>query len=435
MSGLLYRAVQPAAGLSGSTEPAWPLVLGVQVVDNEVIWEAINATRITWEASPILVSGPTEPVTWPTDVGGTVADNTIVWEAVSRRVTDENCPNTKVVAIASSKVYAADADIIRFSATVNPLDWTSQEDAGYLPVGLQQYGANDVQAINLYRGNLVNFSASTFQNWQVDEDPRNMAILDAMEGIGSIEQRAAQPVSNDLFYLARLGVRTVGIAGGSTNLAAGDVGMPIDPLIQSAVTASDAGNGRRLSTYYPSSGQYWLMMPGVDGSAVAPGYTETFVYTMNKIGSIGAWSRYTFPWEIEDTALQGNDLYIKSGDSIFLVADDTIEDEDENGDPVTVLATIRWPYLDFGAPGQIKGMVGFDMVGTGTVSVQFGYDQRDFNVVTPAYSITADTVPGNIIGFPWSAASWSPTLQFSSDDGEWEWLAMQMYLQDFRTTS
>lgn len=434
VSGLIYRAVQAAPGLSGSTEPAWPLTLGVQVVDNEVTWEAISATRITWEASPILVSGPTEP-TWPTDVGDTVPDNTIAWEAVSRRVTDDNCPNTKVVAIAASKVYAADGDIVRFSATVNPLDWTTQEDAGYLPVGLQQYGANDVQVLGLYRTNLTPFSASTFQNWQVDEDPRNMAILDAMEGIGSVEQRAAQPVSNDLFYLARLGVRTVGIAGGSTNLAAGDVGMPIDPLVQSAVTASDAGPGKRLSTYYPSSGQYWLMMPGVDGAGVAPGFSETFVYTMNKIGSIGAWSRYTYPWEIEDTALLGNDLYIKAGDSIFIVDETSIEDQDEAGDPVEVVATIRWPYLDFGAPGVTKGMIGFDMVGNGTVTVQFGYDQRNFATLTPAYEVTADTVTGSIIGFPWSAASWSPQLQFSSNDGEWEWLAMQMYLQDFRTTS
>jgi hypothetical protein len=203
-----------------------------------------------------MLSGAIEP-NWPTFVGDSVADNTISWEAVSFQVTDENCPNSKVVTIASSKVYAADEDIVRFSATVNPLDWTTADDAGYLPTGLNQYGSNRTAVLNTYRGNVVSFSASSFGNWQVDPDPANMALLDSMEGIGSIYNKAAHPVANDLFYLTQLGVRTVGIAAGSTNLNAGDAGAPIDPLVQAALLA---GEVRPLASYYPGEGQYWLCM-------------------------------------------------------------------------------------------------------------------------------------------------------------------------------
>src|SRR5690606_4899199 len=35
-ANLQYRAVQPEAGFSASTEPVWPGVLGEQVIDNEV---------------------------------------------------------------------------------------------------------------------------------------------------------------------------------------------------------------------------------------------------------------------------------------------------------------------------------------------------------------------------------------------------------------
>lgn len=252
-AGLVYKAVQSAPGKSGATEPAWPPVLGQQVIDNEVIWEAVSASQIVWTARPVNKSGATEPA-WPTATGGTVHDGTIDWEATTPRITDPNCPQTKIVAIAASKVYAGDDDIIRYSATVNPLDWSTTDDAGYLPYGLQNYGANPVQAMGLYRSNLVAFNAEGFQMWQVDEDPASIALLDALP-VGSTQHLALSPVSNDLFFLSSQGVRSMGIAAGSTNLKAGDVGIPIDQLVQEAINARMV---IPLATYVPSLGQYWI---------------------------------------------------------------------------------------------------------------------------------------------------------------------------------
>ena len=253
--GLVFKAVQPGIGTSDATEPVWPTVNGVQVTDGTVIWEALIATRITYRAVPILKSGTVEP-TWPTTVGESVADNTISWQASTRQVVQ--APNSKVWAITASKVYAADGDIIKFSATVNPLDWETADDAGYLPSGLNQNGSNDTAVLNIYRSALVSFSSTTFQNWQVDPDPANMALLDVMEGIGSTWQHAAQPVGKDLFYLAKLGVRTVGISAGSTNLVNGDVGMPIDTLVRDSVKSAEYNDSDVNGLYYPSLGQYWL---------------------------------------------------------------------------------------------------------------------------------------------------------------------------------
>ena len=257
-AGLVYRAVQPGIGTSDSIEPVWPPSVGVQVTDGTVIWEGVLGTRITYVAKPILKSGATEP-TWPTTVGEYVADGTISWLTGTRQVVQ--APNSKVVAITASKVYAADEDIIKFSATVNPLDWTTADDAGYLPSGLNQNGSNDTAVLNIYRSALVSFSSTTFQNWQVDPDPANMALLDVMEGIGSTWQHAAQPVAKDLFYLAALGVRTVGISAGSTNLVNGDVGMPIDPLVRASIKQAVADDVEPRGLYYPSLGQYWLSFP------------------------------------------------------------------------------------------------------------------------------------------------------------------------------
>ncbi|WP_315386604.1 hypothetical protein [uncultured Stenotrophomonas sp.] len=258
--GLVYKAVQPESGFSAPDEPAWPPILGQQVIDNEVIWEAVASTRVTWEASPLYVSGDTEPV-WPTDIGGFVKDGTINWKTVSRRVEDENCPDSNIVVIGASKVFAGDDDIVRYSATVNPLDWTSTDDAGYLPTGLQNYGANPVSAMGLYRGNLVVFNSEAFQLWQIDEDPASMAFIDALP-LGSTQHRSIAPVSNDLLFLASQGIRSIGIAASSTNYQAGDVGMPIDPLVDGLMREVGTSGTKPKGLYQPAAGQYMLIFRG-----------------------------------------------------------------------------------------------------------------------------------------------------------------------------
>ena len=254
--GLVFKSIQDESGISGTEEPVWPTVVGGTVVDGTVTWEAETAVTVTWKAKPILVSGALEP-TWPLINGAVVSDGSISWETTRLSIDDPNCPNTREVVIGASKIFAGDYDIVRFSATLNPRDWTSQEDAGFLASGLHQGEQVGVSALGVYRGNLSVWSESSFQVWQIDPDPSAMALLDAMEGIGSAHHKAVQPVSNDLFFLAALGVRTVGVAAGSTNLATGDAGVPVDTLIQEDMD----GTVDPLATYYPSAGQYWLAFP------------------------------------------------------------------------------------------------------------------------------------------------------------------------------
>jgi hypothetical protein len=315
---LTYEAVQADAATSAATEPSWPLVAGEEVDDGGVVWEAVTFSQIVWTASPIMTSGGTEP-TWPTLIGAAVADNTISWVATSRQITDPNCPNTTAVLIGSSKVFAVDDDIVDFCATTNPLDWTTQGDAGFLPTGLQQNGDNPNAALGLYRGNLVAFNSGGYQMWQIDPDPENMAILDA-EPIGSTYSKAIQPVVNDLLFLTPLGVRSVGISGASANLQAGNVGNQIDDLVVAALKTLDAGPEPR-GLYYPARGQYWLFFGA-----------EAFVLTVYSVSSAQmtayntvtqSWSRYVFPAEITDWTLLGNDLYLRTQSGFVWKVDET----------------------------------------------------------------------------------------------------------------
>lgn len=415
--GLIFKATQATAGFSGNAEPAWPVVAAGTVVDNEVTWEGVLTSRVTWEAHPILVSGATEP-SWPLLIGGNVVDGTISWRAISRRVEDSRCPNSKVVMIAASKIFAADDDIIPYSATVNPLDWSTTDDAGYLPFGLQTYGSNPVAALGLYRGNLMAFNSAGFQMWQVDQDPASMALLDAIP-VGCTYPKSIQPVSNDLAFLTSLGIRNVGIAGASTNLQAGDFGKAIDPLVQAAIAFGFTPRG----LYHPAQGQYWLFFGA-----------QAFVLTMNGGGTKDmSWSRYVLPAAVDDWTVLDNDLYLRAGNLVWRVSDLALKDDmavdPESGDlygGTDFSGLMWWAYLDLQTLGRQTMLHGFDLVGTGEVNVQFAYDQSNAALVTSTYIVQAETLPGMPIAMPISAPSIQLRLTFSPNQA-WRWNAAKLY--------
>lgn len=427
----IYRASQVGAATSGSTEPVWPTTVGNTVVDGGVTWTCVQGNRVTWQAAPILLSGGVEP-TWPTMVGGVVADNTILWKAAARNVTDENCPNTPVVAIMASKVFAADDDIVRFSATANPLDWTSEQDAGFLATGLQQANANEMAVLAPYRANLASFNANVFQAWQVDPDPASMALLDQMDGIGSTWPKAAVAVGDELLFLSALGVRTVSVSGGNESLTAGDVGMPVDPLVQEAIAAAEAADIEPLGCYYPSLGQYWLLFPGYSMED-AENETTVFVYTRGGAGRPGSWSRYVFPFVITDRPqLLGNDLYFRQGDTINrLDASVTYDELTEGGTQQEFPGRVQWNWIDAGPVAPNKHMNGFDLVATGEPSVSVGYDQRDETRRTTPYAVDPDTLVGGIIPLEVVAPSLSFRVDFAAGTA-WSLSSAIIYVQTLR---
>lgn len=255
ITNFLFEAIQPAAGSSAATEPTWPTTLNQTVIDGGVTWKAIGTSIITWQAIPLMQSGLVAP-TFPIVIGNFTHDYStysnqngyittfcsMSWECVDRHIADPKCPNTKAVTIGASHVFAGDNDICDYSAAVDPTDWTSTNNAGYLPTGLNNYGDNPVAMLALYRSNLMVFNASGYQMWQIDPDPQNMALLDA-QPIGSIWPRAAQSVANDLLFLTEVGVRNLGIVGATANLQIGNTGQPVDPLIKEQLSGASMSVG------------------------------------------------------------------------------------------------------------------------------------------------------------------------------------------------
>jgi len=419
VSNFLFEAIQADVATSGTTQPAWPTVEGNTVVDGGVTWKAVGTSIITWTAYPIMKSGDTEP-TWPTVIGNAVPDGNMSWTAALRSITDTNCPhNSQVVAIAQSKVYAADNDIIRFCATTNPLDWTSQFDAGYLPFGLQTYGSEPCAALGLYRSNLVAFNSLGYQMWQIDPDPANMALLDA-QPVGSIYPKSGSPVQNDYVYLTAQGIRSLAISGAGGNAQAGQFGKNLDPLVLASIKNITSTTPPR-GLFNPGTGQYWLCF----GSTV-------YVQTNNGSGNANSWGMYTFPSEIDYWTVANGILYLRSGDLVWELNPDALYD-DMQGDThqstdIPFTGEVTWPYLDLGTPGVDKDLEGLNLVCDGTGHISIGYNQDDLTVAITPIAFSGDTLPGiGMVPIPMNAPTFQ--LRLTWDAGQaWEWEQSILYL-------
>ena len=293
ISNFLFEAVQANPASSGQTQPVWPTSANATIIDGGVTWDAVGTSIITWEAIPLMLSGANPP-TFPTAVGNHVYDSSsftdingsvitscsMSWVCISRQITDPKCPNTNAVVLGASHVFAGDKDIVDFSAAIDPTDWSSTNNAGYLPTGLNNYGDNPVAMLALYRSNLMAFNSNGYQMWQIDPDPSNMALLDA-QPVGSIYPRAAQSVANDLLFLTEVGVRNLGTVGATANMQIGNTGQPIDPLV-----IAQLKGGNAATVFNVTCADVYKLLTTAGGYVNATLSTSSFANLLTTGGSI-----------------------------------------------------------------------------------------------------------------------------------------------------
>ena len=339
--------------------------------------------------------------------------------AASTVVTDVNCPNTTVAIKISNKIWSrsVDGQTVRYSKTNNPRDWTTANDAGFLPVGVQSTGSAQVTALGHYNGKLVTFFSDTAQVWLVDVDPSKNQLLQTID-IGTSSQYAHANMAGDIFFLSPQGVRTI-MAQENTqgNLIDSDVGSPIDrellagriiSLVQVGAAPGDVLNISK-GQYYRGGGQYWLYRG-----------RQAAVYTFSRSTSISAWSVYEFPFDIEYLDELDGELYARSGDNVYKF------DRNEFTDNGTIYPVdIEMAYLDFKSPGMLKQILSMDAVITGNAKISYRYDPRNPNLITsPAVDIVGDSRPGNVFPVEVMATNIAPVIA-NNDNKDFELHSLQ----------
>lgn len=298
--------------------------------------------------------------------------------SATTHVADANCPDTKGVVKLASKLFAINGDTVRFCKTGNPRDWSAVNDAGFLPTGLNSRGDRSANALGIYQNKLVVLTRDGAQVWIVDPDPTAMKLDTIVENVGTSFPRSVANVAGDLYFLSDYGFRSITTLQLTNNLADVDVGSPIDSLVRPETKV--AGVFPRAFYFY-GTGQYICAIGN-----------QLFVYSISRTAKIAAWSRYFLPNAVDAFAELGQELYIRSGDSVYKL-DPTVSTDD--GLQFEVLLDL--PYMDLKTPGQLKRIYGADLVVDGRCEFSIGYDVRNPDAYTAPVRVKGNTRPGGVI--------------------------------------
>lgn len=301
--------------------------------------------------------------------------------APATHIADANCPDTKAVIKLASKIFAVGAgtgDVVRYCKTGAPRDWTTANDAGFLPTGLNSRGDRSTNALGTYQKKLVALSKDGAQVWLVDPDPTNMALDTTVENVGTSFPRTVANVAGDLHFLSDYGFRSITTLQLTSNLADVDVGSPIDTLVRPETKVPGVAP---KSFYFYGTGQYICAIGN-----------RLFVYSISRTAKIAAWSQYFLPTAVDAFAELGQELYIRSGDTVYKLDPAASTDD---GAQFEVL--IDLPYMDFKKPGAEKGITGVDVVIEGACEFSIGFDVRDPDAFTSPVRVRGNTRPGGTI--------------------------------------
>ncbi len=315
--------------------------------------------------------------------------------SAATHIADANCPDSNGVVKLSSKLFAIKGDVVRYCKTGDPRDWSLANDAGFLPTGLNSRGDRATNALGIYQNKLVALSRDGAQIWVVDPDPSNMKLEDIVENVGTSFPRSVAAVSGDLYFLSDYGFRSITTLQLTSNLADVDVGSPIDSLVRHETKTP--GIFPRAFYYY-GTGQYICAIGN-----------RLFVYSVSRTAKIAAWSQYFLTHPVDAFAELGQELYIRSGDSVFKLDPAACSDD---GTQFEVLLDL--PYMNFKTPGQLKRIYGVDLVIDGRCEFSIGYDVRDPDAFTTPVKIRGNTRPQGMIPVECSGTEFS--LRFRNFD-------------------
>jgi hypothetical protein len=308
---------------------------------------------------------------------------------------ESSCPHSPVFAVAGSKVYAKDGDIVRFCEVNNPRAWNSIDNAGFIATGNFTDTSTDVTALSQYRNALIVMHNNRSLEWAVDPDPSLTSHRSTIFE-GSNEHRSLANVTGDLYFLSESGFRSIAVQNNVESLADMDVGSPIDNLI---VPLSKAG---AISLYNHKDGQYWCALGN-----------KVWIYSFSKTAKLSAWSYYEYAFTIDDMMMHNNEVVFKSGTSIYITSASVYSDNGVNYETV-----VEFSDLDFKANTALKQVHSFDIAQVGNCTAEFtvGIENK---TTTHAVSVVGDFRDRGMIALPLVATHVQPKFT-NNDDQFWE---------------
>ena len=323
---------------------------------------------------------------------GTLAEHIVGTGTV---ITDINCPNTKSAVVTSSKVFAIGTNTagdayIKYSATEDPTDWSSPDDASGalgLPAGLESPDEDEIIALGVFKGKLLAFMTNNIQLWKTDPDPAMIELESVIENGYVTYTDTIAPLGADLIFLNRAGFYSAGQMLYTDRMTAQDIGAPIADIVLPKMVA-DADSYEPIAVHFSGNNQYICVIKDV-----------MFVLTHSSSAQLTAWSKYTVPTGsvISGICSYRDLLYVKmtNASGSFIYGFDTAKYNDDVAGAVTSNFDVQITsgFQTLAGSGRWKKIYGMDAMFIGTANVQHRWDARTPTAKTTAVSLSGDTRP------------------------------------------
>jgi len=315
-------------------------------------------------------------------------------------VVDANAKGSVIRAF-KSKLYALDAQNLRFSKLLTATDWTDTlSGAGVIDLTTADGGAIDGVGLEEYFGSLAVFGRTSVQVWDMDPDPALSTLRQTLGGVGLMAPQAlARFGSGDVLFLSDTGIRSLRVRDNSLSASVNDVGAPIDPLVIARRSAFDPGipgaAGKLVGLVDPLTGNFWLTWG-----------TEAFVLAHYPSSKISAWSRFDFGPDVETAVVCGSRVTLRAANELLIygsyVTGQNPFSPNATVAPLGVVSedssevVIETPFMDAGSPADVKDWRGIDLSCAGTWEIHVCVDP-----MIPEGNPRSWTYLGQITGPTW----------------------------------
>lgn len=316
-------------------------------------------------------------------------------------VADVNCPNSGSATIAASRLFSIEGETVPYCAAGDAEDWTTSNDAGFLPTSLQQDDGAEATAVGTFQDSLVVFFPQGAQVWDVAVDPSANKIRKRLKGVGTDSPLSLASFANDLVFLSSAGFRSMTQSQTTDRIDDTDLGSPVDTLV---VPDLAGVSSQVIGAWLPELGQYWAIF-------TIGGTSKVWAYSYSRSSKLACWSEYTFPIAITGIANIGGTVYVRSATEIYVV-----DPEQYTDDGTAINVDVQMAFQDAKTPGVLKQFHSADFVFSGTWDVSYLYDPRDTSKETIGQEITGDTRPGELIPVEVSAPAIAPVFRHSADE-------------------
>lgn len=262
-----------------------------------------------------------------------------------------------------AKEYAAVGSTMYFSALNDARLWDIHDlGSGFIDMSNNFGGRESLTGFGIYQDKLAVFSRHNVQLWFLDADPAQNQQLQVLTNTGCIAPDSVVSMGAiDLLYLADNGIRSLRAREGTDTAFASDIGSAIDSIVISHLrTLTEEQKAAAKAIVDPVDGRYWLAIGD-----------KIYVLSYFPGSNIAAWSIYEPGFVVDDFAVRGNQIFVRSGNTIYLYggADGNTYDSCQ--------VVVEFPYMDARKPATYKRAKAIDLTIEGQWRGEIGFDHTN----------------------------------------------------------